>query len=91
MILIAFGIGSLAYYVLPGSAQYGSMLIPSISAALSAVIWVGLLWSGWKFDGGWIWAVSLVAGAVAALLLALTIPRSRRTHDEAMLQRLSKP
>jgi hypothetical protein len=91
VILIAFGIGSLAYYVLPGRAQYGSMLIPSISAALSAVVWVGLLWAGWKFDGGWIWVVSLVAGAVVALILALTIPRSRRTHDEAMLQRLSKP
>jgi len=34
-------------------------------------------WLGWKFDGGWIWLVSLGAGAVVSLALALIVPRLR--------------
>lgn len=90
VILIAFGIGLIAHYALPARDQTGSMLIPSISAALSAAIWVALLWAGWKFDGGWIWVVSLVAGGVAALVFALVLPRTRRVHDEAMYNTLSR-
>jgi hypothetical protein len=58
--------------------------------ALPGRVWVGLTWLGWKFDGGWIWFVSLAAGGVAALILALSIPRTRKHHDENLLQQLSR-
>ncbi len=88
--LIGFGIGLAARYVLPGRDTYGVVLIPAISAILTAIVWVGLTWLGWKFDGGWIWVVSLAAGGVISLILGLTVPRARRGGDEAMLQQLSR-
>jgi hypothetical protein len=91
VVLLGFCIGLAIRTAIPGHDTYGSALVPSIAAAVSAVVWVILTWSGWKFDGGWIWVVSLVSGGIVALILALVIPRSRRTNDQAMLQQLSKP
>jgi hypothetical protein len=90
VILISFGLGLGARYFLPGRHSYGSMLIPSVSAALTAVVWVALVWVGWAFDGGWIWVVSLVVGGAAALALAIALPRRRGTADASMLQTLSR-
>jgi O-antigen/teichoic acid export membrane protein len=88
--LISFCIGLVARYLLPGRDSYGLALIPAISAIVTAVVWVGLTWLGWKFDGGWIWVVSLVAGGVVSLVLGLVVPRTRRHHDDSLLQQLSR-
>ncbi len=88
--LIAFIIGLGARYALPGRDTYGVVLVPAIAAAVTAVVWVGLTWLGWKFDGGWIWLVSLAAGGVISLVLTLTVPRLRRNRDDTMLQQLSR-
>jgi hypothetical protein len=88
--LIAFCIGLLGRYALPGRDTYGVALIPSIAAVVTAIVWVGLTWLGWKFDGGWIWVVSLGAAAVVTLVLALILPRVRRTNDDELLQKLSR-
>jgi hypothetical protein len=88
--LIAFCIGLLARYALPGRDTYGVALVPSIAAIVTAAVWVGLTWLGWKFDGGWIWAVSLVAAGVVSLVLVLVLPRLRRSSDDELLQKLSR-
>jgi hypothetical protein len=88
--LISFCIGLGARYALPGRDTYGVALIPALSAAVTAIVWVGLTWLGWKFDGGWIWVVSLAAGGMIALVLAHIRPRTRRGHDENLLQQLSR-
>lgn len=88
--LIAFCVGLLARYVVPGRDTYGVVLLPSISAAATAIVWVILTWVGWKFDGGWIWVVSLAVAGVVALVLALLLPRSRRNNDAELLQSLSR-
>jgi hypothetical protein len=88
--LIAFCIGLGARYALPGRDAYGLALIPAIAAAVTAVVWVGLTWLGWKFDGGWIWVVSLAAAAVVSLVLTLIVPRIRIANDETKLQQLSR-
>jgi NADH:ubiquinone oxidoreductase subunit 6 (subunit J) len=88
--LIGFGIGLGMRYVLPGHDTYGVVLVPAIAAAVTAIVWVGLTWLGWKFDGGWIWVVSLGAAAVVTLVLALILPRVRRTNDDELLQKLSR-
>jgi quaternary ammonium compound-resistance protein SugE len=88
--LIAFCVGLLARYTLPGRDTYGVALVPSIAAIATAVVWVGLTWLGWKFDGGWIWVVSLAAAAAVSLVLVLVLPRVRRSSDDELLQQLSR-
>ncbi len=89
VILIAAGVGFILQYTLPGRETRGSLLLGAISAAAAAVVWVGLLWLGFTFDGGWIWLISLVAGGVVALVLGLTLPGRRRSTDRALLTKLS--
>ena len=89
VVLIAAGLGFLAHYTIPGRETRGGLLLGSISAGVSAVIWVALLWLGFTFDGGWIWVISLVAAGVAALVVAVALPPRRRADDRAMLTRLS--
>jgi cyanate permease len=88
--LISFCIGLAVRYALPGRDTYGVVLIPAIAAIVTAIVWVGLTWLGWKFDGGWIWVVGLAAGGVISLVLALILPRARKSHDENLLQQLSR-
>ena len=88
--LIGLFIGFVASYISPGRDTYGSFLAPAVSAAVTAVVWVALLWLGWTFDGTWIWVVSLVAGAIASLVVVRVLPKRRRSSDEALQHRLSK-
>jgi hypothetical protein len=83
-------LGLVVNYVTPGRTSYGGALLPATAAAVTAAVWVALLWLGWTFDGGWIWVVSLVAGAAVSLALALTLPKKRRLADERLQQRLAK-
>jgi hypothetical protein len=81
---LAFG------YLLPKHDTYGVLLLPAIGASASAVVWAGLTWLGWKFDGGWIWVVALAAGGVSAGLVGILLGRRRSHGDIEMLGRLSK-
>jgi uncharacterized membrane protein YgaE (UPF0421/DUF939 family) len=89
-ILIAAGIGVVLRYLSGnGRSSYGILLIPAISAAVTAVVWEALIWLGWTFDGTWIWVVSLVVGPLVALIVALRLPPRRAESDEALFQELS--
>lgn len=82
-------IGLTFRYVLPGRHSYGLCLLPAVGAAVTAAVWVGLVWAGWKFDGGWIWVAALVAGGVASIAAALLLSRGRRLSDQRRLHTLS--
>ncbi|MEO6944211.1 MAG: hypothetical protein ABI053_05820 [Lacisediminihabitans sp.] len=85
-ILLAGGIR----YLFPHRSSYGVLLLPALGGVVSALVWAALTWLGWKFDGGWIWVVSLILPAAAAALAAILIPRRRVAADEVLLQSLSK-
>ena len=87
--VIGAAIGTLARYLLPGRRTYGMLLLPAIAAAVTAAVWVGLVWVGWTFDGGWIWAVSLAAAVAASIASAILIVRYRKTADKRLLHQLS--
>lgn len=89
VILIAAGIGFLAQFTIPGRDRRGALLLGSISAAVAAIVWEGLLWLGFTFDGGWIWVISLTAGGLVAIVLATILPKRRKVADRAMLTKLS--
>jgi hypothetical protein len=90
VVIIAFVVGLAVRFALPGHDTYGLVLLPAASAVVAAILWAALTWVGLKFDGGWIWAISLVAGGLVAVALALIVPRSRRSGDEELLQQLSR-
>jgi hypothetical protein len=88
--VIGAALGLRARYVLPGRRTYGILLLPAAAAAVTATLWVGLVWAGWRFDGGWIWVVSLVAAAVTAIAIPLALPRYRAAYDERLMHQLAK-
>jgi hypothetical protein len=89
VLVIAAAIGLGLRYLLPQRTTYGLMILPAVAAAVTGVVWVGLVWLGWTFDGTWIWVVSLLAGGIAALLVALLLPRRRVAADARLLTELS--
>jgi hypothetical protein len=87
--VIGLGIGAIARYLLPGRRTYGALLLPAATAAVTATVWAALVWAGWKFDGGWIWAVSLTAATVTAILIPMLLPRYREARDQRLLHQLT--
>ena len=83
-------LGAAARYMLPRRHTQGALLTGAIGASVAAAVWAALTWVGWKFDGGWIWVVSLVAAAVVAVVADLVLGRTRTASDEAMLERLQR-
>ncbi len=86
-IAIAAVIGVVLRYVLPGRKDYGIALTPAVSAIVTGAAWAALAWIGWDWTNGAIWAISLVGGAVAALVTALLAPVVRRSADTAFFEK----
>jgi hypothetical protein len=86
--VLGAGIGFLVRYTMRGREHHGALLLPAIAAAVTAAVWVILLWAGLTFDGGWIWVISLTAAAIVSVGLAILLPRRRVQHDDLMLHRL---
>lgn len=89
VVLIAAGVGFALPFLLRGRETYGVALPAAVASAVASVVWVGLAWLGWGFDGTWIWVVSLVVASLAALAVAIVLPPRRRAADRALLTRLS--
>jgi uncharacterized membrane protein YeaQ/YmgE (transglycosylase-associated protein family) len=87
--VIGAAIGAITRYLLPGRRSYGMLLLPAIAAAATAAVWASLVWVGWTFDGGWIWAVSLAFAVIASVVSAILIVRYRATADKRLLHHLS--
>ena len=91
VVLGAAALGAVPRYAIPGRERYGSALLPGVSVAVASIVWASLTWLGWRFDGGWIWWVSLIAGVVAAVAVAFILTPRRKAHDSALFERLSRP
>ena len=91
MVLGGAILGLAARYALPRRQTYGCALVPAIGAGVAAVVWVGLTWLGWAWDGGWIWVVSLVAAGLASAASVLVIGPRREHGDAELFERLARP
>jgi O-antigen/teichoic acid export membrane protein len=67
------------------------LLVPLVGAAATAGVWAICVWLGLTFDGGFIWVIALVLGPLAALAVALLLPKRRAEADAALLERLMRP
>jgi hypothetical protein len=83
-------IGLAGRYLLPNRHTHGSVLIPAVGVVSSAVLWVALTWAGLKWDGGWIWWITLLGTALIVAVADLLIGRVRATNDDRMLHALAK-
>jgi len=83
-------LGLAARYGVPKRATHGALLVPAVGAIVASVVWAALTWVGWKFDGGWIWVVSLVAAGVIATLASVFLGRQRTSSDGELLTKLSR-
>lgn len=91
LLFIALGgaiIGLAAHYALPWRGEFGVLLLPAVGVAVAAIVWVALTALDWAWDGGWIWAVTLVAVAIVTGAAAFLLGRQRSTADARMLERL---
>lgn len=93
LLFVALGgaiLGLGARYFLPGRHTHGSVLVPAIGVMVASALWVALTWAGLKWDGGWIWWISLGGTAVVVTVADLLIGRIRKTSDERLLATLTK-
>jgi hypothetical protein len=93
LLFVALGgaiLGLGARYFLPGRHTHGSVLVPAIGVMVASALWVALTWAGLKWDGGWIWWISLGGTAVVVTIADLLIGRIRKTSDERLLATLTK-
>ena len=91
IVVLAGGLGAIPRYLLPGRASYGLLLLPALSVVVSAVVWGALTWVGVAQSEVWMWLVSLAAGLLAAVAVALYLPRHRASVDEALFEKLNDP
>lgn len=82
-------LGLAARYALPTRAATGVLLLPAVGSSVAAAAVAALTWSGWKFDGGWIWVASLGAAGVVSVFAGLLLGRQRSGSDEELFSRLS--
>ena len=83
-------IGLAARYLLPNRPTHGSALIPAVGVITACVLWVALTWAGLKWNGGWIWWITLIGTAVVAAAIDIVLGRVRAARDERLLHSLSK-
>lgn len=82
-------LGMAARYSAPHRDTHGAMLVPAIGAVVAAAVWAALTWAGLKFDGGWIWVVSLLAAAIVAAVSGIGLGRTRTKRDSQLLATLA--
>jgi len=83
-------IGLAGRYLLPNRHTHGSALIPAVGVAAASILWVALTWAGLKWDGGWIWWITLLGTAAIVAVADLVIGRLRSTADDRMLHSLAR-
>ncbi|MCU1560608.1 hypothetical protein [Mycetocola sp.] len=85
VILFGAAVGVAVHYPLPWRGTHGIALIPAVAAGVAAIVWVALTWLGWAWDGGWIWAVTLILATVVAAVVDLYLGRHRTASDQRRL------
>jgi len=81
-------LGFIFHYALPGADTRGAALSGTVGAAIAAVVWEALVWSGWRSSDGWMWVWTLVISGLSAAAVCLFSTRARRTADRELLESL---
>jgi hypothetical protein len=93
LLFVALGgalLGLGARYLLPGRHTHGAALVPAVGVMVSCALWVALTWAGLRWDGGWIWWITLLGTAAVVAVVDLAVGRVRTRHDDTLLHTLAK-
>ncbi|HEV7622615.1 MAG TPA: hypothetical protein VGO26_00645 [Amnibacterium sp.] len=89
IVLIGAIAGLVGRGVLPNRALLGAFLLPAIGGATAAIVWVALTWAHWRWDGGWIWVVTIAATVLSVAGAGMLIGRARAAEDERRFAELA--
>ena len=89
IVLIGVVAGLAGRAVLPNRALLGAFLLPAIGGAAAAIVWVALTWAHWRWDGGWIWVVTIAATLLSVAGAGVLIGRARAAEDDRRFAELA--
>ena len=90
VVLIGVLVGLAGRVTLPKHELTGVVLLPALGGVAAAAVWVALTWARMRWDGGWIWAVTIAAAVIAVALAGLLLARARHRADEALFDRIAR-
>lgn len=80
-LIAACALGIAVHYVLPHRALRGVLVVPAIAAAVAAVVYTLMQWSGIGEDNGWLWLASVGGAVVISVVAGYAITSSRHRSD----------
>lgn len=87
--VIAASLGWILRYVLPNRETYGVALTAGVCAAVTGLVWSGLLfWTDMYSEQVGIWLISIGAGVVVALIVPFLAGARRPKRDARLLEEL---
>lgn len=86
--VIAAALGWIIRYLAPHRETYGVAVTPAAAAAVTAVVWSGLLLVGMTGADFWLWLISIAVGVLAAIAIPVIVGSRRPERDRAMLAEL---
>lgn len=92
LIVTAAGlIGVAVRYLIAGRQSHGLAVMPAAGIIVGSLAWGVLIWTGAPESAWWSWTIALGLATVAAIALALVLPRRRAAADEALWAELTRP
>ena len=80
-LIAACALGIAVHYALPHRTLRGVVLAPASAAAVAAVVYRLMQWSGVGEDNGWLWLASIVGGVAASALVGYAVTMMRHRAD----------
>jgi hypothetical protein len=80
-LIAACALGIAVHYALPHRSLRGVVVVPAIAAAVAAVVYTLMQWSGIGEDNGWLWLASVVGGVVVSAAVGYVLTASRHRAD----------
>lgn len=80
-LIASCAIGIAVHFVIGARELRGAVLAPAVATAVTAAAYTALQWAGWAETDVWLWVVSILGGAAAALVATLAVVSARRRAD----------
>ncbi|GGD72620.1 hypothetical protein [Microbacterium murale] len=83
-LISACALGIAVHFVLPHRSLRGVVVVPAIAAAVAAVVYTLMQWSGIGEDNGWVWLASIGGAVIVSALVGyvLTVMRHRADAEQ---------